>query len=162
MSAVPLPQSRSSRTAEAMRERPSHRGLLAFAFFAILSFFVIGLDRPPRPVAGNAPLTAFSAERAMAHLSVIGRAPHPVNSAEHSAVRDYIVRTLQEMGLSPQVQTTTDINRTYGIEGALENIACRLKGSGQGKAVLLVAHYDSVSSGPGASDDGVGVAALLE
>src|SRR5690606_27421144 len=29
-------------------------------------------------------------------------------------------------------------------------------------AVLLTAHYDSVAAGPGASDDGLGVAALLE
>jgi len=28
--------------------------------------------------------------------------------------------------------------------------------------VLLVAHYDSVPTGPGANDDGVGVATLLE
>jgi hypothetical protein len=31
-----------------------------------------------------------------------------------------------------------------------------------GKAVLLNAHYDSVQMGPGASDDGMGVASLLE
>src|SRR5205814_9841659 len=44
----------------------------------------------------------------------------------------------------------------------LENIVCRLKGTSQEKAVLLVAHYDAVNAGPGASDDGVAVAAFLE
>jgi hypothetical protein len=37
-----------------------------------------------------------------------------------------------------------------------------LKGTGQGKAVLLASHYDSVATGPGAGDDAVAVAALLE
>ena len=38
----------------------------------------------------------------------------------------------------------------------------RRKGVGEGRVVLLTAHYDSVSTGPGANDDGVGVATLLE
>jgi len=146
-----LPQSPNS--VEPVREKPSYRGLITFFFFAVLSFLVIVPDKAPGPVSGNAPLTVFSAERAMAHLGVISRAPHPVNSAEHALVRDYIVHTLQDLGLAPQVQTT---------EGPLENIAARLKGSSPGKAVLVVAHYDSVAAGPGASDDGVAVAALLE
>ena len=33
---------------------------------------------------------------------------------------------------------------------------------GQGRAVLMMAHYDSVASGPGASDNMSGVAAVLE
>ena len=33
---------------------------------------------------------------------------------------------------------------------------------GQGKAIILLAHYDSVPAGPGAADDGSGVAAVLE
>ena len=38
----------------------------------------------------------------------------------------------------------------------------RLDGAQQGPAVLLAAHYDSVPAGPGESDDGIGVAAVLE
>src|SRR6266480_2544676 len=35
-------------------------------------------------------------------------------------------------------------------------------GQSGGPAVLLVAHYDSVEAGPGAGDDGAGIAAILE
>ena len=33
---------------------------------------------------------------------------------------------------------------------------------GTGKAIIMLAHYDSVPAGPGASDDGAGVGAMLE
>ena len=144
-------------------EKRSYRGLIVFACFVALALITIALDSPPRPLSEQAPVSAFSAARAMKHLSVIARAPHPINSSEHDAVRDYILRALRETGLAPQVQRITDENQGFEIEGALENIACRLQGSSRGeKAILLVAHYDSVDAGPGASDDGVAVAALLE
>jgi hypothetical protein len=44
----------------------------------------------------------------------------------------------------------------------VENILARLEGTGNGKAVLLAVHYDSVGAGPSVSDDGVAVAASLE
>jgi hypothetical protein len=143
-------------------EKRSYKGLIVFACFVALALATIALDGPPRPLPEQAPVSAFSAGRAMKHLSVIARAPHPINSAEHDAVRDYILRALRETGFAPQVQRITGEDQRFEIEGALENIACRLQGSSQEKAILLVAHYDSVAAGPGASDDGVAVAALLE
>src|SRR5205809_168201 len=53
------------------------------------------LDRPPHPRAEQVPSSVFSAARAAEYLAVIARAPHPINSPEHDAVRDYIVRSLQ-------------------------------------------------------------------
>lgn len=143
-------------------EKRSYKGLIVFACFVALALITIALDGPPRPLSEQAPLSAFSAARAMKHLSVIARAPHPVNSAEHDAVRDYILRSLHEIGLAPQVQKITGENQNFEIDGALENIVCRLQGNSREKAILLVAHYDSVPAGPGASDDGVAVVALLE
>jgi len=44
-----------------------------------------------------------------------------------------------------------------------ENVLARLEGTADsGKAFLLMAHYDSVPTAPGATDDGAGVAAMLE
>ncbi len=120
------------------------------------------LDRPPHPLAEQVPSSVFSAARAAEYLAVIARAPHPINSPEHDAVRDYIVQTLKNLGLTPEIQKTTDINERRKIPGALYNIVCRLKGIGTGKAVLVAGHYDSVPAGPGASDDGVAVASMLE
>lgn len=136
--------------------------MVLLAFFVICALATIAFDRAPRPLPAGASLSSFSAERAARHLASISRAPHPINSAEHDAVRDYVLGVLRGLALSPEVQRTTVINERYGIPGAVENIVCRLKGSTQEKAVLLVAHYDSVAAGPGASDDGSAVAALLE
>ncbi|HKP11756.1 MAG TPA: M20/M25/M40 family metallo-hydrolase [Blastocatellia bacterium] len=44
----------------------------------------------------------------------------------------------------------------------MQNIVGRLQGSQNSKAIMLVAHYDSMPAANGASDDGAGVAALLE
>src|ERR1051325_842539 len=153
-SRLPEPQ----KALEVVRGKPSRQRLLTFVFFLIVSFITIALDRPPQPLAKEAQATEFSAERAMTHLAVIARAPHPLDSEEHGAVRDYIVRVLQGLGLTPQIEKTTDSD----LDVAVENIVCRLKGTSQEKAVLMVAHYDSVKAGPGASDDGVAVAAFLE
>nr|WP_274598959.1 M20/M25/M40 family metallo-hydrolase [Streptomyces albus] len=46
--------------------------------------------------------------------------------------------------------------------GRVHNIVARLRGTRPGSAVALFSHYDSVAQGPGASDAGVPVAALLE
>lgn len=153
-SSLPEPQ----KTLEAVREKPSRQGPLAFVFFLIVAFITIGLDRPPQPLPKEAPAIEFSAERAMLHLAAIARAPHPLGSEEHGAVRDYIVHVLQGLGLTPQIEKTADSD----TDVTLENIVCRLKGTSQEKAVLIVGHYDSVKAGPGASDDGVAVAAFLE
>jgi hypothetical protein len=151
-----LPQPRKA--LEVIRGKASRQKPLAFVFFLIVSFVTIAVDRPPQPLSKAAPATEFSAERAMAQLAVISRAPHPLGSREHGAVRDYIVHALQGLGLTPQIEKTIDSDSDV----TLENIVCRLKGTSQEKAVLMVAHYDSVAAGPGASDDGVAVAAFLE
>ncbi|HEX2121377.1 MAG TPA: M28 family peptidase, partial [Thermoanaerobaculia bacterium] len=44
----------------------------------------------------------------------------------------------------------------------VENVIARAPGGRRADAVVLMAHYDSVGAGPGAADDGMGVAALLE
>jgi len=133
-----------------------------FILIVLCAVVVTILDRPPRALPKQAPLSVFSAERAAEYLSVIGRAPHPLNSAEHDVVRDYIAQSLRDLGYSPEIQRTTNFNENSHIPGALDNIACRLKGSSTEKAVLIVAHYDSVPAGPGTSDDGVSVASMLE
>ncbi|MGB9606434.1 MAG: M20/M25/M40 family metallo-hydrolase, partial [Bryobacteraceae bacterium] len=76
---------------------------------------------------------------------------------------------LREMGVEPQIQETTAIRALPGAEPApgtnvanVRNIVARLPGKRPAKALLLIAHYDSVLWGPGAADDGSGCAVLLE
>jgi Peptidase family M28 len=146
---------------EIVRQKQSHAGVIC-VLFLVCGAIAIGLDTAPRPVSDQASLAVFSAKRAVNHVAAISRAPHPINSAEHDRVRDYILATLRQIGMTPQVQKNTEVTQSDDLEGAVENIVCRLPGSTREKAVLLLAHYDSVAAGPGASDDGVAVAALLE
>jgi peptidase M28-like protein len=120
-------------------------------------------EGPPDPLPATASQDLFSAERALVYLNVFATAPHPLGSAEHNRVRDYLVSQLTTLGVTPELQRTTGVTPRYQVAGTVENILARLKGtSGAADAVALVAHYDSVPAGPGAGDDGAGVAALLE
>lgn len=162
LTASPEPKLVPAESPQRAAKERAPQGIFVFVFFLLLAALLIRLDSAPRPLGENAPPSEFSAARAVKHLAVISRAPHPINTAEHARVRDYIVDTLRKLGLDPQIQKTTDINEMFGVDGSLENVVARLKGSSREKAVLLVSHYDSVPFGPGASDDGAAVAALLE
>lgn len=120
----------------------------------------------PDPAPASAPLTEFSSERALEHVRVIAKEPHPMGSPENAAVRDYLVEELSALGMEPEVQRTTTVHywfSRFAEAGTPENVLVRLEGTNNSsKAFLLIAHYDSVPTGPGASDDGAGVAAMLE
>src|ERR1041384_8197551 len=136
--------------------------LLALALLAALC---LRMERPPQVVRSDAPPTEFSAERARQHLTVIAQAPHPIGSARAQLVHDYHMHELQAAGLNPQTQQATAVNADWGPPfptGTVNNVLARLPGTANTKALLLVAHYDSVSHSYGAADDGAGIATLLE
>jgi hypothetical protein len=117
----------------------------------------------PAALPVSSPEDVFSADRALLYLQAFASAPHPVGSPEHDRVRDYLVSQLTSFGAAPEIQRATGVTPRYEVAGRVENIVARLKGTrGASDAVALVAHYDSVAAGPGAGDDGAGVAALLE
>src|SRR5216684_6900645 len=139
------------------------------ASFFILLFLLAAaaacvlLDRPPGPLPVTAPPESFSAERALEQLNNFATAPHPIGTAEHDRVRDYLIAQFTNQGVKPEIQRTTGVTPLYEVAGTIENIVARLKGTAGGSdAVMLAAHYDSVAAGPGAGDDGAGVAAILE
>jgi hypothetical protein len=120
---------------------------------------------PPAVVSSDAPATEFSAQRAMPHLRAIAREPHPVGSPENARVSDYLIGQISDMGLRPRVQKTTVFPSEPDDADAtmVENILVRIKGTQpMSQAVLITAHYDSVVTGPGAGDNGMSVAAMLE
>jgi hypothetical protein len=117
----------------------------------------------PAALPASSPEDVFSADRALLYLEAFATAPHPMGSPEHDRVRDYLVSQLTGFGVAPEIQRATGVTPRYEVAGTVENIVARLKGTrGARDAVALVAHYDSVAAGPGAGDDGAGVAALLE
>jgi hypothetical protein len=141
--------------------------IATLALIGILEFIAIYQIRPPDAVPANAPPAEFSSARALQHLKLISERPHPTGSAENARVRAYIIDQLKALGLTPQVQTTTATfteKRWHGpIPAAtVNNILGTLKGRRSARAVMLVAHYDSVATGPGASDNGSGTVTLLE
>jgi peptidase M28-like protein len=134
-------------------------------------FLVLGLGAglvalgqgTPAALPASSPQDVFSADRALLYLQAFATAPHPTGSPEHDRVRDYLVSQLTALGVAPEIQRATGVTPRYEVAGTVENIVARLKGTGGARdAVALVAHYDSVAAGPGAGDDGAGVAALLE
>lgn len=141
------------------------RGGLTVLFVALVTALSLYQQTPPAAAYAGALPTEFSSGRAMRQLEAISRRPHPLGSLAHEEVRDYIVGELTAAGLSPEVQKTVGLNQEWDgpVRAAtVENIVARLRGTENTKAVLLVGHYDSVPTGPGASDDGAAVAAMLE
>ncbi|MCI2229996.1 M28 family peptidase [Polaribacter sp. MSW13] len=107
--------------------------------------------------------TEFSLDNALFHLKKISEKSHHVGSDEHKIVQNYIVEELQKMGFQTEIQTQTAINKKWFAATTAENIIARLKGSENGKALMLLTHYDSSPhSSLGASDAGSGVVTILE
>lgn len=138
----------------------------AVTLIVLLLGLLVGLgvyaQAPPRAEPVGTSPGVFSESRAMQHLSVIAAQPHPTGSAALVQVREYLLRELHAAGLEPQVQYSTLFRPSQGAPGGIHNVLARLKGSGNGEAVLLVAHYDSFEGSFGASDNGAAVATLLE
>lgn len=109
----------------------------------------------------------FDAGRAKARLAFIlgDQRPHPADSPADDAVRQRLIASLQQMGLrsiARDQMACNDFRKARLVACArVRNVAVML-GPSTGKALLLSAHYDSVPVGPGASDDGIGIATLLE
>lgn len=136
---------------------------LTLILFAGLTTLVWWRFRPPEPKALDAPATTFSGLRARAELERLlhEERPHPVGTPANAVVRKRIITRLEELGYEPQVQTSLQCG--YAICASVRNVVAALEGKRPAQpAVLLAVHYDSVGAGPGASDDGAGVAATLE
>ena len=140
-------------------------GPITFALLILIAFLAIRSIEPPAAVDENAPATEFSAMRAMRDVREIAKKPHPLGSAENDRVREYLVGRLRELGVNPEVQTATVARHSpFGPDtwAVVKNIVAKIPGTSPTGAVMIVAHYDSVPSGPGAGDNAASVAAILE
>ncbi|MVU79118.1 M28 family peptidase [Nocardia sp. ET3-3] len=146
------------------------RGLRGFLSFALLLAVVVATAWAQQPHGyrdANAPDDVFSAARAFTHVREIGGTAHPVGTAEHDRVRDYLADQLRKLGVETEIRTGVgrfprglrDDNPNLG---RVDNIVGRIPGTASTGTVYLAAHYDSVPSAPGANDNGVGVGAVLE
>ncbi len=139
---------------------------LTLALAAAVWLGTLAVDRAPPARPLQAAATQFSGERARALLQrLVGdNVPHPLGSAANAQLRERIVGELRALGLAPAVQGGFMVCTAYGVCGVPTNIVARIAGleAADDHTVLLSAHYDSVPAGPGASDNGAGVAAVLE
>ncbi len=145
--------------------RPRRAGVVALAVAAAIAAVSLAAIAPPYPRDATAQKSEFSAERAMAHLRELAAAPRPVGGLAHQRARDHLLTTLREYGLTAKVQESVGVDpspRRAPTAASVENVVGVLPGSRSTGRLFLMAHYDSVAAGPGASDDGAGVAALLE
>jgi hypothetical protein len=143
--------------------RPGGAALLSTVFAVGLSLAGVMLVGPPEPAPASASPSAFSAARAMLHVREIAQRPHPVGSADHARVGDYLAATLEGMGLKVERQAAVARRGTTTVRMArVENLLARIAGTNSTGAVMLASHYDSVPAAPGAADAASGVAAVLE
>ena len=106
--------------------------------------------------------TAFSTDRALEHVKQISKEPHSVGFPGHKKVRNYITSELEKLGLETSIQEGYTAGDWSNLSKA-ENILAKIKGTENGKALVLLSHYDSnPHSSLGASDAGSGVATILE
>jgi hypothetical protein len=141
---------------------------LALLFIALLGAMAATplLEQPPT-LRAQAQSGEFNAPRAKARLaSILGdQRAHPADTEADDRVRSYLVAQLRQLGLTPIVRDQFACNELYkqrGVSCARVGNVIAILGPTSGRALLLNAHYDSTPVGPGAADDGIGVATLLE
>src|SRR5215216_1381243 len=120
-------------------------GVAALLVIAIAS--VLGMA-PTAPFGSDAPAEAFSAARAMTHISAIADDPRPVGSAQHVEARAYLIDQLGSLGWRTEVQQSIGMF-DFGVDGtqsmaAVANVIATKRGTASTGTVLLTAHYDTV------------------
>jgi hypothetical protein len=142
-----------------MKKNASTLSLIVLIFATYWGF---KLSMPSYKPDATSALTTFSTDKALEHVKNISLKPHAVGFPAHVEVKNYIVSELTKMGLEISLQTGYTAGDWANLSQAI-NILARVKGSGNGKALLLLSHYDSnPHSSFGASDAGSGVATILE
>jgi Peptidase family M28 len=122
-----------------------------------------------RPFGVDAPsATVSDFNTAKAHASLVrilgNEKPHPADSDALDEVRARLLTEISELGFTPNVGDQfycNDVRAGAAICGRVRNISFWITPLGK-DAVMISAHYDSVPAGPGAADDGMGVAIALE
>lgn len=143
--------------------KKKYSSILSVAFILCVLGLTAVTMMPQWIAAEDDSLSAFSTNRAFSQVEAIARKPHFVGSKNHEIVADYLVKELQKLGLETSFQEGYTLS-DWGNLVKSKNILARIKGTNSSKALLLLSHYDSAphSYSHGASDDGSGVATILE
>lgn len=107
-------------------------------------------------VPADPPADRFSATRAMDHVRAWATEPRPSGSARHTEVLSSVRGALTDAGFVVTARPFT-IGEVSGV-----NLIATAPGADDHDGVWLVAHSDSAPEAPGASDDGFGLAVVVE
>jgi len=129
-------------------------GLIYFSFFSLM---------PNSGEPASIPETEFSSERALVTLKQLSEKPHYYGSKEHDRIGNFLLNELKNLGLETETQQDFVLNAEDRSLTKPKNIIGKLKGSSNGKALVLLSHYDSaLIPSFGASDAGSGLVTILE
>ncbi|HEX6945359.1 MAG TPA: M28 family peptidase, partial [Casimicrobiaceae bacterium] len=105
----------------------------------------------------------FSEQNARAHVEMLAGTigSRPIGTDANTRARAYLIDQLKLYGLDVRVQEADARRATLGRTAHVSNIIATLPGT-RPEALGLLAHYDSSPQAPGAADDGLGVAVVLE
>ncbi|ANB15081.1 Pff1p [Sugiyamaella lignohabitans] len=154
----------------------------SLVFLAVYVTFIIGITYIQSSNSPYVPTTYHRRylDQTWTNLQVISRDFHPYGSHANDRVHDYILKEVETIvsesvfsditiDAAPQkiMFAQGDVFDKNAPQGKLtyyesNNVLVKVPGSDPAlKAVLLSAHYDSVPTGHGTTDDGVGVASMI-
>ncbi|THH20498.1 hypothetical protein EW146_g874 [Bondarzewia mesenterica] len=151
----------------------STTSLLVLLYAAIFISLYITDQLPSVPSVDYLHGRGVNFEQTYKDLHLISARPHPYNSRENDRVRSYILNRVSEIAkghdhVTIDDDTETTVSFTDGAHATYfegTNILIKIHGSAElseQNAVLFSAHLDSVSTGFGATDDGMSVSALIQ
>jgi hypothetical protein len=147
-----------------MNKRHQTLGAVAFILAVVITLFLIHLEGPgekPGQSEGN----QYSIENVIRHIEKIGAFPRPVGTENNRKTRAYLEEHLTSLGIEKETRAAIAFNARQGTPyriGYVSNVIGRIRGTGNGDTIVLVAHYDSVPTSSGAADDLSSIASILE
>lgn len=127
---------------------------------------------PPPPAPTNADPDTFSAERAWADIEQIAAQPRPLGSSANRKTAAFLKGRLEQLGAQVDQEGLRDrISVVSGgqliLGASIENVIGRFPASSPPDdsnlgSIVLMAHHDANTMSPGAGDNAMGVAVLLE
>ncbi len=146
-----------------MKEASKLVSIISIVLIALIVLWTYSNQKPSATYLDSDSPTDFSVENVRSHLKIISNDVHHVGTEAHKNVQNYLVAELEKLGLNTEKQIQTIFNENWGAGTTVENIIARIEGTSEGKALMLLAHYDSsVPFSHGAGDDGSGIATILE
>ncbi|KAH8981758.1 hypothetical protein EDB86DRAFT_416246 [Lactarius hatsudake] len=147
--------------------------LASLFYLAVFVSLYITQSGPHVPGVDRQRALGLSVDQAYRDLHLVAERPHPYNSHQNDVVRHFLLQRLQSIAkghdfvhVDNDIRTNAaflDGSRAVYFQG--NNLLVKIDGTDnatEGDGVLFSAHFDSVSTAPGATDDGMSVVALLQ